>query len=261
MSNKITQDGIEIVLPTLFGENCQYVIVGRGDDPTLGRGKGTPMLFNQDPAVVSGAVAPQTFTLQWSLNDWALFAGGTVCYDGAVCGDTLDLTVVAPASTVTAAVGATGNCNLVALSSTINAIVPAASNGAYNLATFSPVPAYDKSPLLNYNGQWEWMDAQVATSLVSPSPDTALPPNSGPGTMVPTATAGTGSFMLLTQDVVVEHFMMSMQLNGSHTIKISPQIKPKRICPQWKFNASLYNSGHNGLRLTFFLELARVYTT
>jgi hypothetical protein len=265
MSARFTPDGTPMVTPSSFPEVCAFVVAGAADS-SVGRGKGAPFVFAADPAQTTVNVfTPQSFSLTWSFLDYVMISGGTISYDGAAVGDTLDFFVQCPASTVTPSATNSGDCNLVAVDATRNLIVPAPGNGAYTLVTSNPFPAWDSTPSMNLSGHWEWCDVTIASSLTSAgataSPDNTPPPNAGMGAVLPTIKPGHGSYHMMTSTVVLERFMILMPLQGTRTIRFSPNIKPKKVLPHWQFVGTLQNSGHAGLRVSWVLEIGRVYTT
>jgi hypothetical protein len=258
---RFTPDGTPMFTPTAFPDVCAFVVTGAADSPA-GRGKGVPFVLNNDPVMTSlNVYAPQSFSLTWSFSDYILISGGTIAYDGAVVGDTLDFQVQCPASTVASSAGNLGNCNLVAVDATRNLIVPAAGNGAYNIVTANPFPAWDSTPDMALNGYWEWCDTTIASTITTASPENCRSPNAGMGTVLPSSSPGQGSYHLMTSTVTLERFMVAMPLQGTRTIRFAPNIKPKKALPHWQFVATLQNGGHAGLRLSWVLEIGRVYTT
>jgi hypothetical protein len=80
--------------------------------------------------------------------------------------DTLDLSVVIPATPATENLGGTGNANRVEIapSSGLYAYVPAAGNGAYDIDLAQAVPVPDRAT------QAGWWDADYDTGEVTPAP-------------------------------------------------------------------------------------------
>lgn len=259
--SRINSDGTDVMCPNLFPDTCAYVAAGRGDSPTEGRCKGDAFIFYSDPEKgTSTTYPPQTFTLNFSFNDVINMAGGTVSYDGASPGDTIDLRVSAPASTVVASAGQTGDCNLVALGGGASMIVPAAGNGAYTLQSAVPVPSYDDTPDMELNGYWECCDPEILAQGITPSPSNCRLPNQGKGNVVPSSVPGKGTYSLYSFSTILERFMVEMPMHASRTLRFTPQIKPKAVLPCWVFTATLFNSGHAGLSVSWVLELGRIHT-
>jgi hypothetical protein len=235
-----TNDGRTISLPSLFPDTVQLYIAGAADDVINGRGQGSQFGLSSD---VSG-----NSTLEFYFNDWVYIAGGSFRHSSASFGDSLTLEAKAPASSVTANLGNTGNCNLAASPFGANTlIVPASGNGAYdvNLNTAVPVPALNTSIPRAPIGYWNWS-----------SPDT------GKGTVSAGIPGGSPyNLFAITIDPLIR-LVASLQLIGDSTINITvPAVNPKQFLPHWTMRAVLHNSGHTGLQVGFYLLLARIKTS
>lgn len=223
-------DGSAFVSPCMFPAGVYLYLTGSGDSAQA-RGGGDAFLLSSEAA---GDV-----TAEWSFQDWVLAAGGGVAFKDAVPGDHVSLLIYAPATPVTSTPG-TGNCNLVdpGVGAAI-LIVPAAGNGDYtvDLAACSPVPSSD------YTGFYEWNY-----------------PHTGKGT-VSVGVPQQSKYNLFTVDIPLVRFVNKLPLIGSGLCDITiPAVEPKIILPHWKGKATLHNSGHTGLKLSWWLALARIQT-
>jgi hypothetical protein len=227
-----SSDGRLNVLPTLFPSTVQLTIIGAGDDPTLGNGKGTPFTHTSDDGYLT------THTINWGHNDYLYLAGGQIIYANAVIGDFIDYWIYAPATSVTTVSG-TGNVNLVGPGSVL--IIPGAStNHSVDLTQAVPVPN------LANTGFWDW-----------------IPPTNGigKGTIVANVSQ-TGGYDLYTIQINLTHPITSYQMNGSNSIDlVIPALIPKKVLPQWLHKVIVTNSGHTGLEIVWCLTVARVHNT
>lgn len=225
-----TSDGKPIFLPNLFPGNVFLYITGVGDTANA-IGDGTEFT---NASNVAG-----TTTTEWQFRDWVYLSGGTVITSDAVFGDKISMMLYAPASTVSANVGNTGNCNLYALGGGKNMVLPAAGNGAYDLVSGVPVPSYDEGNGEIPDGYWDWSN-----------PDTGL------GTL--SAAPNEGGYNLFDFPVNLVSFIKNIPLIGTGPVNIPiPAIKPKKVLPHWKFKVSLVNSGNSNLKVGWFLVTAR----
>lgn len=227
----VTSDGRDITMPSLFPAGVYLTFAGAGDSPTAGRGQGVPF-------VVSTTTASTT-KVSWSFVDYVYMAGGRCAWDNAVAGDSINLNVTAPASTVTANLTNTGNVNVAG-----GLITPAAGNtGAYNLGTAIAVPHTAAG-----NGAWVWVPSTWSTSSTWTADLNVSPyPFTGAGQVVPTPAGYDGNlnwtFDLYTVAVPIANFVQAMQITGTRQADFTvPAIKPQMILPQWVITASIVSS-------------------
>ena len=73
---------------------------------------------------------------------------------------------------------------------------------------------------------------------------------------------GTGGFNLYVVDVTIARFANKIQvLDGAQLNLAPPNLEPKAMLPHWTFRVILHNeSGHNGLKMGWYLYLARALT-
>jgi len=227
-----SSDGRLNTLPTLFPSTVQMTIIGAGDDPTLGNGKGTPFYYTSDDGYTT------TTTITWQHNDYLYLAGGQISYSGAIIGDMIDYFINAPATTVTTVSG-TGNVNLTGPGNVL--IIPGANtNSSVNLATAVPVPN------LTGTGFWDW--ANAANGI-------------GYGTI--TANPGRqGWYDLYTIPIPLSHPVTSLQMFGNRSLDlVIPALIPRKVLPQWQHEVIVTNSGHTGLDIGWILTIARAHNT
>jgi hypothetical protein len=223
-------DGSPFVSPCLFPSGVYLYLTGSGDSSTE-RGAGDAYALSSEAA---GSVSQE-----WSFLDWVLAAGGGIAFKGAELGDHVSLLVYAPATPVTSTPG-TGNCNLVDPGTGAAILIVPATGGSHtvDLASCAPVP----SP--TYQGFFDWDY-----------------PHTGKGTVslgVPQA----AKYNLFTVDIPLVRFVNKLPILGAGEIDITiPAVEPKIILPHWKGKATLVNGGHTGLKLSWWLALARVQTT
>lgn len=229
-------DGTPAMLPCLFPTGVYLYLSGSGDNETT-RGGGSPFSLTKD--------ASGDATFEWGYLDWVLIAGGGMAYLGAEAGDYCTMEIIAPATAVTANPGNTGNCNLVdpGVGQAI-LIVPAAGDGAYDvdLDDAIPVPAWDPVTGVT-SGFYEWDK-----------------PNEGKGT-ISVGTPQAAHFNLFVIGITLIRFVNKLPLLGSGMLDFNiPAVEPKMILPHWKGKVTLHNSGHNGLKGSWYLTTARMKT-
>ena len=223
-----TSDGKPIFLPNIFRGDVDLYFPGEGD--------GLAEIGGGEPFQMSSDTAGET-TITWRFRDWIYTAGGVMTYRGADLGDSITLSIYAPATVITANGSGTGNCTAVATGLGFNIVVPAAGNGTHDVNEVDkvPVPAGDGA------GYWTW--------------DT---PDTGRGTISPKASGG---YDLYDVPIPLVTWLRKMPLLGSNIVDyMLPAIKPKRILPHWTFKAELHNSGHAGLELCWVMFCARKKT-
>lgn len=181
-SNLSTNDDNRLVVaPSLMPDTFTGQFMGRGDDVANGiRGSGPPLYVSMP----DGSAETQTTIAQ--AVDLTLALGCDIQVYGANKDDYVTITLMAPASPVTANGTSTGNCNLVSVGASGNIIIPSAtSTGAYdvnltepinaNLAgpnplfvsKVTPIPAEDISGnVTKFNGFWDYDES---TGAITPS--------------------------------------------------------------------------------------------
>lgn len=223
-----TSDGKPVFLPNLFPGPVTLCHSGAGDI-TGGRGNGP--LFNASSNSVGDTA------VEWQFNDWIYLAGGGIRYMGGGLGDYVDMLVYAPATTVTPNINNTGNCNCIGPGNAL--IVPAASNGAWDMDPLQAIPV----PSETGTGWYAWSE-----------------PDTGTGTVIPLS-ASTGAFNLYTVPVNLARFVSHLPLLGDGVIDLTiPAVKPKKLLPHWKSRVVLHNGGHAGLAVVWHVVTARIKT-
>jgi len=208
-----SSDGKAIFLPSIFRGDIDINFPGAGDDS----GYGTGNAFE-----VSHATIGET-SVTFSFEDWIYIAGGAIQFAGAKLGDWVSFEASAPASLVTAANPAgTGNCNLVDTGAGFNVIVPAAGDGAWDIADDDKVPV----PASNSDGYWEW--------------DT---PDIGKGTVSASATPGAAQYHLYDIALPLVRWATKVRLLGSGVLEFwLNAVKPKRLLPHWEMKTTFHNT-------------------
>lgn len=197
-------------------------VAGAGDDPTEGIGAGA--VFQS----ATSDVGPTDHVVTWTFNDLTMLNGVGVACAGAVIGDTFDYSITAPATQATSSIG-TGNAN-----QTGNIFVPAPSddgNLTIDLSEAVPVPNQEGT------GFWDWIPSPTGPGTITMKPD------------------GNGSYDLYAVDVLIAHVLAFLPLVGE-TVFWFPLEESKRP-PQWNHVATIHNSGHASLSVTWNLTLSR----
>lgn len=172
--------------------------------------------------------------------DGIFLAGGHIEWDGGSWGSTVYMELVAPASTVAdPGTPNTGNCNLVPTGLGFNLIVPAAGDGAKNLVTSIPIPAYDDETNAQ-TGYWNYTEPWVGTGTVS------------------AGNPGTSKYNLFDAPLELAHFakIHMFRSSGARDL-IVPSIKPKWILPEWKMKVIITNASTGTLSVGWDLLIAR----
>jgi hypothetical protein len=230
----VAADGKPFVLPNIFPGEVILNFTGCSDALS------PPARFGGDLiAVQKTGQGNESFSID--LLDGVFLAGGHVEWDGGSWGSTVDMELLAGASTVKApASPGTGNCNLVPTGLGFNIILPAAGDGQYDLDTVIPVPATDDESD-EPNGYWSYSDPWLGKGTVSPG--------------VP----GKSKFNLFDIPLTLANFAkLSLFRDSGARDLIAPAIKPKWILPQWKLTLTVYNADANKtLRVSCDLLIAR----
>jgi hypothetical protein len=231
-----TSDGKPIFLPNLFPGDVEVNFAGAGDSATV-RGDGSAFMCSQ-PTEGDASVT-------WSFKDWVYVAGGEISHRGCRLGDHISFKVTAPATVATAAAG-DGNANKVAVGGGLNVIVPAAGDGAWNVAEADrvPIPAYNAEGVAT--GYWTWNE-----------------PDEGKG-VVAAGAPGTSSYNLFDQPLDLIRWATKLHLLGDGQIDLKlSSVKPKKLLPHWTCHVDLHGDGASGAlnEVTWLLFTARRKTT
>jgi len=227
-----TEDGKLIVLPNLFRGDVDLYFPGEGD---LSGQRGGGNAFTASSESVGDT------PVQFQFSDWIYLAGGVLLYEGGEIGDTINMKAFAPATTVTVADPVnTGNCNLVDVGG-FNLITPAAGDGTHDVADVDKIPV----PSPDVTGYWDWDG-----------------PDEGLGAVTASANPGAADYNLFDIQLDLACWVKNVPIIGAGSVdfKLSA-LKPKKILPHWKFEVSLHNGGHAGLKVAWHLLTARKKTT
>jgi hypothetical protein len=216
-----------------FRGDVDPYFAGCGDDPNASPGRGEGPLFLEGWDSAPGSPANKTF--EFGFNDWIYIAGGDIYWTNGLPGDCVSFSMHCPASVVTPNGGGTGNCNIVS-----GVIVPAAGDGAYDLTTGNPLPAYDSDG--QPNGYWDWSE-----------------PDEGKGTITPNP--GSGNCNLIAAQYPLVNWVARLPLIGDGALVLTPETKARKVYPHWRFRLDLHNAGNSTVQLAWHLNTARKKTT
>lgn len=228
----LATDGKLFVLPNIFPGECILTFSGAEDSET------TPL----EGALFGLQAAPEDSAEQvWSFIDGVYISGGHIEWEGGSFGSQLEFEIWTTASTTKApAVANQGNCNRVATGLGFDIIVPAAGNGAYDLDSACPVPAY-ANETEEQTGYWECEDLWIGRGTMSPG----VPQHA--------------KYNLFTAPLEAAHLcrLHLMKDSGSRDV-VLPNIKPKWLLPHWRLKAIITNaSTTKTLSVAWDLEIAR----
>ncbi len=167
-----------VVAPSLMPDTFTVQFIGNGDDVANGtRGNGQQYHISMPDG------GPTTMTSTLQCVDSTLAIGGTITSANGNMADTINISMIAPATPVTVNGSGTGNCNLFNVGPG-NIIIPAPlNNGTHDvdlttplnanvagpdpvlITQATPIPAEDISGnLVIYNGWWNWEGTTGAIS-------------------------------------------------------------------------------------------------
>jgi hypothetical protein len=221
-------DGRANVAPNSFPIWSSLCFAGRGDDDGYGIGQGPNFYIASDTA---GDTA-----VTFHFTDVVYIMGAVVNYTGAKIGDTLDYYVYAPATITGSGTQDVATVNV----GPGNILIPSptTANTKIDLTTAIPIPNQTNT------GYWDWSS-----------------PKQGKGTVTPNY-AGLGSFDLYDFSIKIAHVGIEMPIvgdNRSFEILVE-SVTSMQVLPHWTHVATVHNSGHTGLAVTWILTGAR-YTS
>lgn len=209
-------DGKPQMLPNLLPSWTSLYFTGQGDHRQNGLGAGQAFTCTSDAA--------EDKVVEWIYTDQIFLVGGSVLFEGAALGDTMDYLVVAPATQT-----GVGSTTVVKVPyGPGNVIVPhPAGIDTIDLADVAIVP----SPGAGY---WDWNE-----------------PSQGYGTITPNY-EGKGGYSLFDFEITLGHPLVHLHVMGSSKIDfLMANISPMRTIPHWLHRAIIHNSGHAGLKLAW----------
>jgi hypothetical protein len=232
-----TSDGKPVVLVNIFPGDVLMNYAGAGDAATPGSG----------PVFQIQRSTPGTEELEWGFCDWVYVAGGGLGWSGADLGDTLTMSVYAPA-TPTPGTSGTANCKRTSLGGGLYRIDPAAGEDASHVldlgagGNWVPVPAFDAAGLPN--GKWDYSLQDV-----------------GLGSLAPAAVTDQGGCNLFEFPVTLQTFATKLPILGSAVTNITvPAIKIKKLFPRWRMKLALHVDGERTVKAAWWLLLGRKRT-
>lgn len=209
-------DGKPQMVPNLLPSWTSLYFTGQGDHRTNGLGEGTSFTCTSEAA--------EDKVIEWIYTDQIFLVGGSVLFEGAVLGDTMDYLVVAPAT----AIGVGTTTVMKVPYGPGNVIVPhPAGTDTIDLTNAALVPSAGQ-------GYWDW-DA----------------PSQGYGTITPNY-GGMGGYSLFDFEIKLGHPLVKLHIMGAGKIDfLMSNITPMKTIPQWLHRAVIHNSGHTGLKLAW----------
>lgn len=232
-----TSDDRPVFNPNIFPNGVTLQLLGCADSSTV-RGAGEEFVLTRS------TVGDETKSFHFG--DVLYLAGGQVSWSGADLGDNVTMGLAAPATAVTVNGSSTGNCNLVPLAGGGNMIVPAAGDGSHDvdLAVAVPVPAWDDEEGGEPTGWWDCTE-----------------PTTGRGVITPSAVPGAGKWYLFDVEIPLARFVSKLQLLGAGVMDVAiPNIKTKKILPQWRFDVVLHNASGVTVKVTWLVVASRKAT-
>ena len=216
-----TSDGKLQFVPNLLPDWCSLYFTGAGDDLS-GLGLGQKFIHSSSDS------SPADHDVEWTFSGQVFLVGGYMNFVNAELGDTLDYTVHAPATPTGA-----GSQEVVLMPyGGGNVIIPVPSGGMTTIDPAQGVPL----PNTTGTGFWDWSDAPE-----------------GPGVLTPNYSQK-GNFDLLDWELQLGHPAVKLPALGTGRLEfMMPNITPFRVMPQWLHRATIHNTGHSGLQVTWML--------
>ena len=209
-------DGKPQMIPNLLPSWTSLYFTGQGDDRALGIGLGQAFVCTSDVGGDS--------IVEWIFTDEVYLVGGSVVFTGANIGDTMDYTVVAPA---TPTGSGTTKVTKVAYGSGNVLVANASGADVIDLTNCSLVP----SPKQGY---WDWDEPETGWGTITPNYE------------------GKGNYSMFDFEVLLGHPLVHLHVLGTGKMEfIMSNITPMRVIPSWKHRAVVHNSGHDSLKLAW----------
>jgi hypothetical protein len=226
-TNPKTPDGKLIQRASAYTIGTRLYPTSRGDDRSLGRGKGPRLEFER-------SIAGESDWLEIYFNDGIELGGGEITYKDAAYGDWICMRLYAPASQPVATTPGTGNCVI-----SDHVIVPYAT-GTHDI----DLVTIDKAvplPAENNDGFWNWECPCTGGGEITPAP------------------SQDGGYHLLDIPKEIHTYVHEVGLlgNGQHNFTY-PDIDPTKIPPQWRIAARIHHAGGaNTLQVSSFIVCSR----